>query len=57
VSSVLGKKATWVSTFDVTIYARQILSMTAESNCSEVYPKKVGASGVYSFPLFNAPKL
>jgi len=37
--------------------AREIPSMPAESNCSEVYPKKYGASGIYSFPLFNAPKL
>jgi len=41
----------------VPVFARQIPSTPAESNCSEVYPKKYRALGVYIFPLFNAPKL
>jgi len=28
-----------------------------ESNCFEVYSNWYGASGIYFFPLFNAPKL
>jgi len=33
------------------VYAKQISSISA------VYTKKYGALNVYSFPLFNAPKL